>query len=122
MPTGMLARIARSIGMWRSLPGVRRGIRGSTPEAASLRTPPQGVKWAARRSGLADVRRLQPLGTAHDVELERFALGERLEPLAGDGREMHEHVLAAVRLGDEAKALRLVEPLHSATRHLELLV
>src|SRR5207249_12216049 len=71
--------------------------------------------------GFADVRRLQPLRTARHVELERLALGERLEPLAGDGREMHEHVLA-LRLGDESKALRLVEPLHGATSHLKLLV
>src|SRR5262249_18800466 len=60
---------------------------------------------------------LRPTG---DVELDPFALGERLETLALDRREVHEHVLAA-RLGDEAKALRLVEPLHGATSHLKLL-
>src|SRR5580765_1928660 len=32
---------------------------------------------------------------------------------------MDEHVLAAIRLGDEAKALRFVEPLHGAISHFE---
>src|SRR5580765_2697268 len=32
---------------------------------------------------------------------------------------MDEHVLAAIRLGDEAKALRFVEPLHGASSHFE---
>src|SRR5690349_25002537 len=35
---------------------------------------------------------------------------------------MDEHVFAAVRLGNETKALRLVEPLHGATSQLKLLV
>jgi hypothetical protein len=34
---------------------------------------------------------------------------------------MDEHVLA-IRLRDETKALRLVEPLHGATSHLKLLL
>ena len=49
----------------------------------------------------ANVRRVQPLRAACNVELERLSLGERLEPFASDGREVNEHVLAAIRLGDE---------------------
>src|SRR5882672_11338089 len=40
--------------------------------------------------GLANVRRLQPLRAARHVELERLTLGERLETIARDGREMDE--------------------------------
>src|SRR5438093_4391367 len=83
---------------------------------------PIGARWYPELLHLADVRRLQPLRTAAHVELQRLALGKRLESVATDGREMHEYVLTAIRLGDEAEALRLVEPLHGATSHLKLLL
>src|SRR3989454_3284173 len=82
---------------------------------------PHGARWFLGHLGLANVCRLQSLRATRHIELEGLSLGESLEPLAVDGREMDEHVLA-VRLGDEAKALRLVEPLHGATSHLKLLV
>jgi len=69
--------------------------------------------------GLADVRRLQALRALGHVELQRLTLGERLEAVALNRGEVDEHVLAAIRLGDETKALRLVEPLHGATSHFE---
>src|SRR6185369_5574339 len=81
---------------------------------------PSDREVVPRASDLANVRRLQALRAPRDVELDSLALGERLEAIALDGREVHEHVLAA-RLRDETKALRLVEPLHGATSHLKLL-
>src|SRR5215212_3034237 len=52
----------------------------------------------------------------HDVELDGLALGEGLEAVALNGRVMDEAVLLAVRGGDEAEALGVVEPLHGAGR------
>src|SRR5437867_304392 len=65
---------------------------------------------------LADVRGLQALRPTGDVELHALTLCQGLEPFALDRGEMDEHVLATF-LGDEAKTLRLVEPLHSSTCH-----
>src|SRR5690349_10592676 len=74
-------------------------------------------KGAGRRaSDLADVGGLKSLGTLHDLELNVVALGERPEPLGDDGGVVHEHVFATV-LRDEAKSLRIVEPLDRALRH-----
>src|SRR5689334_21040755 len=84
-------------------------------------TAPTARGGTSSELGLADVRRLQPLRATGDVEFERLALGERLESVALDGGEVHEHILA-VRLRNEAKALRFVEPLHGATSHLKLLL
>src|SRR2546426_4431211 len=91
-----------------------------TPGAASLQTPPPRREVVPRALGLANVCRLQSLRATRHIELEGLSLGESLEPLTGDGREMDEHVLA-LWLSDETKALRLVEPLHGATSHLKLL-
>src|SRR5512141_239583 len=63
---------------------------------------------------LDDVLRRRTLLALDDVELDGLALGERLEALSLDGRVMHEAILLAVVRGDEAKALRVVEPLHLA--------
>src|SRR5262249_25125103 len=49
------------------------------------------------------------------------ALGQGLEAVTLNRREMDENVLAAF-LGNETKALRLVEPLHRTTSHLKLLL
>src|SRR5258706_8734756 len=72
-------------------------------------------------SGPANARSLQSLRAASHVELHGLALGERLETVALNRREMDENVLAAF-LGNETKALRLVEPLHRTTSHLKLLL
>src|SRR5262245_27022375 len=77
--------------------------------------------YPERVLALADVAGLQALRTAGDIELDLLALGQRPETVAGDRRIMNEHVLATL-LGNESEPLRLVEPLHCATSHLELLV
>src|SRR5207247_4628990 len=77
------------------------------------------VRWylgrrVVAKSGLADVCGLQSLRTAGDVELHGLTLGKRLEAVALNRREVHENVLSTL-LGNEAKSLGLVEPLHRAT-------
>src|SRR4030095_11186683 len=62
---------------------------------------------------LGDVRRLLSLGARDEVKLDALALGERAEAARADGREGDEDLLAGVR-GDEADALRVVQPLHRA--------
>src|SRR5438445_5583966 len=49
--------------------------------------PPGPVTCDQRRSDLADVLRLQALGTLSDLELHRIALGEAAEALSLDRRE-----------------------------------
>src|SRR5437660_2349397 len=71
---------------------------------------PSGVSRAVRRLLNRHVRRLQALRPLHEIELDRGSFREGSEPLGLDRREVHEHVLAAFR-GDEAKALRVIEPL-----------
>src|ERR671923_487256 len=65
-----------------------------------------------------DVRGLGALRPLARLELHLRALGQRLEALAGDLREVDEHVLAAALRLDEAVALRVVEPLDGSGRHL----
>src|SRR6188474_3749983 len=56
------------------------------------------------------------LGSLDDVELDAVALGERLESGALDRGMVDEAVLLLVITGDEAEALRVVEPFHGAGR------
>src|SRR3954453_23233777 len=65
----------------------------------------------------ADVLRLQALLALGDLELDLLALFEGAVAAAGDGREVCEHVLAAVIGGDESKALFPVEPLDRTCCH-----
>src|SRR4051812_3872824 len=65
-----------------------------------------------------DVLGLGALVALLDLELDRRALGEGLEALAADRREVDEDVLAAVARGDESIALGVVEPLDSYCCHL----
>src|SRR5438309_870496 len=68
-------------------------------------------------SDRADVLRLQALRALHDLELDLLAFRERAEPLRLDGGVVAEDVSAAVVLGDEAEALRIIEPLHGTGDH-----
>src|SRR5256885_4322873 len=67
-------------------------------------------------SDLANVLRLQPLGTLGDVELDVVALGEAAEALRLDRCEVDEHVWTRL-LRDKAKAFRVVKPLHLTLSH-----
>jgi hypothetical protein len=66
----------------------------------------------------ADVLRLGALGTLGDVELDLLVLVEGLVALRLDRRVVHEDVVAAVLLRNEAETLLGVEPLHGALSHV----
>src|SRR5881628_1578878 len=74
------------------------------------------------RSDWADVLRLGALGALGHVELDLLVLVESLVTLHVDRRVVHEDVVAAVLLRDEAETLLGVEPLHGALSHAHLLL
>src|SRR5689334_23100926 len=79
--------------------------RGASPH-------PYGVTDSGSTSQLGDVFGGWTFLPLHNVELDAIALGERLEPFALNGRMVNEAVLLPVLPSDEAKTLRVVEPLH----------
>src|SRR5689334_17878104 len=90
-----------------------RGVASSVDEFSS-----HGLDCPTRRlaAELDDVLSGRALGALDHVELHGLALGEGLEAVTLDGGVMHEAILLAVRGGDEAEALGVVEPLHGAGR------
>jgi hypothetical protein len=68
-----------------------------------------------------DVRRLQALRAALDLELDFLAFLERLEAAHLDRGVMREQIFAAFGRGDEAEAFGVVEPLDGAGCHVQLL-
>src|SRR6188472_1641099 len=70
------------------------------------------------RSDRADVLRLGALGTLGDVELNLLVLVQGLVALGLNRRVVHENVVAAVLLRNEAETLLGVEPLHGALSHV----
>src|SRR5438128_1678514 len=85
----------------------------------SARRPGRASPWPPRailELGLANVRGLETLGAACHLELHLVTFRQALEALRGDSAEVDEDILAAL-LRDEAKALRIVEPLDSTVCH-----
>src|SRR6476646_1608095 len=89
--------------------------------------PPRGTRpildqiWnrsSLSRSERADVLRLRALRALGDVELDLLVLVQRLVAVGLDGRVVHEDVVAAVLLRNEAETLLGVEPLHGALSHV----
>src|SRR5881394_4222578 len=76
---------------------------------------------AGGSAGDPDVFRLGALLALGDVELDLLPFLQAAVAATGDRAEVHEHVRAALDR-DEAVAFVAVEPLHSALRHLDLLV
>jgi hypothetical protein len=82
--------------------------------------------WASinqRRGALAarsNVRGLQALRTLDGVELHFLPFRQGAEAIRLDCGVMTENILTPVVLGNETKALRLIEPLHSTSCHLSL--
>ncbi len=74
-------------------------------------TPPVSARGVRSVGDLDDVLRRGALLAVHDVELHAIPLSERLESAPLDRREMDETVLLTLFGGDEAEALRVVEPL-----------
>src|SRR2546430_13357975 len=62
------------------------------------------------------VRGVQPFVASLYLELHHLPFSERLEAVHLDGREVHEHVLAAL-LFNEAVPLGIIEPLHLSLSH-----
>jgi hypothetical protein len=60
---------------------------------------------------------LGALGSAFLVKGHPVAFGQRFEPAAFDGAEMHENIVSAVTF-DEAVTLAVVEPFYSTFRHV----
>src|SRR5437763_322852 len=119
--------------MWSSMSGWPRCVRKSrASENSNAPTAQQsgrcissvdefsshGLDRPTRRlaAELDDVLRSRALRALNHVELHGLALGEGLEAVTLDGGVMHEAILLAVRGGDEAEALGVVEPLHGAGR------
>src|SRR5689334_18631976 len=98
-------------------PGHPRGGRGSKETGA----PPllrRGPGRVIRRSDGSNVLRLRALGALRHVELDLLVLVEGLVALRLDRRVVHEDVVAAVLLRNEAETLLGVEPLHGALSHV----
>src|SRR5688572_3520260 len=100
--------------------------------AARQRRPekhPGKRKWSASQRSISSFGSVKPASAAFrhvlrgrtllpfdDVELHRVTFGERLESVSGYRAVMHETVFLPVVRGDEAKALRIVEPFYLAGR------
>jgi len=101
-----------------ALPVMHDGCEGATgsPRARTRRDRRPEGRRSLRRTGSsesANVVGFVALAAGADVELDLLTFVEGLEALAGDVREVDEHVVA-VLAGDEAEALLSVEELHSA--------
>src|SRR5262245_54995411 len=86
--------------------------RGSLGTALSLRSD-----LVCLGSDGGDVLRLRTLRALRDVEAHLLVLLEGAEPAGVDRGVVDEDVGAAAFLGDEAKALFGVEPLHGSGSH-----
>ena len=64
-----------------------------------------------------DVTCLGPLGAVFHGEADSLTFGQGFETRALDRAEVHEHVCAAIVLGNKTKALGFVKPLYSTCSH-----
>src|SRR6266536_1259931 len=95
----------------------RRPLPARTCEGPAARRE-TGPSYEPRAAlSFADVGRLQALRPLHDLELHLLSFREAAEAVHLDRGVVAEDVLATVVLGDEAEALRVIEPLHDAGRH-----
>src|SRR3989440_9388574 len=93
--------------------GNRRRIKNPARRARG-----RGGDAERRRGGLGagNVRGVQSFVASLHLELHYLPFSERLEAVHLDGREVHEHVLAAL-LFNEAVPLGIIEPLHLSLSH-----
>src|SRR4029077_9161930 len=100
-------------------PGSRPGLPGYLGKSQSASAP--ALSPASGSASDPDVFRLGPLLALGDVELDLLPFLQAAVATTSDRAEVHEHVLATLDR-DETVALVAVEPLHSALRHLDLLI
>ena len=91
--------------------------RPGTVGVRARASPGQRCEGRLRPLDGPDVLGLQPLRAAGHVELDLLTLGEGTEPVALNRGVVTEDVLTSAVLGDEAEALRIVEPLHGTGSH-----
>ncbi len=92
--------------------------------SAPIKKAPEGLSLRGFRvvailvllQGL-DVGGLRTLGTVGNLEAHALTLRESLEPIACDGRKVHENI-GTVSLLDKAKTLGITEPLYCSFCHL----
>src|SRR6266550_2777877 len=95
-------------------------MRRSKRAGPIFRSTRLSTSWAAKRcrrrlvTDLGDVLGRRTLGALNNVELDPLTFGEGAETAALDCRVVDETVLLTAFWGDEAKPLRVVEPLHGA--------
>src|SRR6266496_2225315 len=94
----------------------RPGGSGESKTPPDERAGGGDAEWRGGRLGANDVRRVQPFVASLHLELHHLPFSERLEAVHLDGREVHEHVLAAL-LFNEAVPLGIIEPLHLSLSH-----
>src|SRR5512146_780355 len=99
---------------FRGFPALRR--RGKNERPGPWSGPGLPSDALAVSLDLTNVGGLEPLRALGHLEFDLVALGQALEALSLDGVEVHEHILASL-LGDEAVALRIVEPLDGTLCH-----
>ena len=107
---------------WRE--NVRQVLRSNRTRAETLvlliecgfcQNPPESLNQELER---LNVSRLPALGTLHYVELNGLTFLQALEAVRVDSGVVNEHIFA-VLTRDEAEALRVVKPFHSALFHFE---
>ena len=104
---------------------MRRGRQSQNCDTKSshLNEKRAGAEAAARSVGQLpglgglDVGGLLALRALGDFEGDLLAFLQRLEAIHVDGREVREQVFAAAVRGDEAEALRVIEPFYDASCH-----
>jgi hypothetical protein len=78
---------------------------------------PAQPKPAKASLQLDHIERFEPFVRLGNFELDPVALVERFEAFAADDGEMNENILSTFILGNEAKALLVVEPLDDSMSH-----
>src|SRR5205814_102947 len=94
----------------------RAGKLGRNEAPPDERAGGGDTEWRGGRLDANHVRGVQPFVASLHLELHYLPFSERLEAVHLDGREVHEHVLAAL-LFNEAVPLGVIEPLHLSLSH-----
>src|SRR5688572_18706157 len=101
------------------------GVPGTSYKNSTACRAVAGRRWQDRggveRLYASDVRCVESLFSGTDLELHLLSLGERLESVHLNRREVHEHIFTAFLL-NEAVSLGVIEPLHLPSGHSRCLL